>query len=155
MQSFPHSFNKSTVYSFRRFRSFQKCIERPSAIHNILSFFDFPQVGNFSRVKDIVDIFKENLIDDLIISEQESSGDIFIGAFLHESLDEISESWDVVPFGYLNLTDLLSVYEGSQSCEGLLSASAYAQQKSISSWHAQNSLDPEDMLNSFIEEDKF
>lgn len=127
MQSLPYSFDKSSINGLRRFRSLQKCIEWPSAIDNVLSFFDFPQVWNFSRIENVIYIFKEDLINDLVIGKQESSGNIFIGAFFHESFDEISESGDVVAFGYLNLTDLMPVYEGGKSCQGLLSATTYAQ----------------------------
>ena len=83
MQSLSDSFNKSSIDSLRRFRPLQFSIKGSRRIDDVFSFLQFPKIRYFPRIQDIIDIFQEDLIDDLIISEQESYGSVFIRALSH------------------------------------------------------------------------
>jgi hypothetical protein len=78
VQSLPDSLNKSAVNRLWRFWPFQFGVEGSGGVDEIFSFFQLPQIGDLSRVKQIVNVLKEKFLHDLVVSEEESDGLVLI-----------------------------------------------------------------------------
>jgi hypothetical protein len=69
MKPISHSFNEGSVYGLWIFWTFEGCIESFGVEDHLISFLNCPHVRYLSTVQDVVDVFQEYLIDDLIIRE--------------------------------------------------------------------------------------
>lgn len=79
-----------------------------------INVFRNHKIGDFSCVKDVVDVFKECLMDDLRISHGEGYLLGIDSSVKHDLFDELMEVFVLVILLYLDLHEFNLVHEGSK-----------------------------------------
>jgi hypothetical protein len=112
------------------------------------------EVGDLTSVEDIVDVFKEVLIYDLVVSDQKGDVMAFQSAFHHLTSHVLSEVLDREVLLHLNLKDIVGEDVRGKSCQGLFTTSTNSNEHGVTSRLKKDSDDSADVLNSVIEEDE-
>jgi hypothetical protein len=124
-------------------------------VHNSFHIFLFVKSWNITRVKDVIDILKHLLVNNLSVDEQEGSGLSFNSSLGKASLQVVSPVSHGVPFNDLNLVKLEAADVSGKLTERLSSRTSDTKQKSISLWLSEHSANSVDMVTSVQEHNKF
>lgn len=106
MEPVSDSLDKSPINGLRVFWPLQCCIDCPGICNNLIFFFDCKDIWHLSTIQYVVDVFQEYLIDDLIVSKEESDVDILFRRLPHHLLQKCSEALQVVAFCNFDLSDV-------------------------------------------------
>lgn len=83
MQPIPNPLHKRPINRFRVFWAFQSCIISLRVVDYLVALLDGPHVGHLAAVEDVVYVLQEDLVEDLVISEEESHGKVLVGGLAH------------------------------------------------------------------------
>ena len=153
MKSLTHPLYESSVNCLWGLRSFKFSIERSGCIDNVFSFFQLPKIRYFPRVQQIIDILQKQLIHYLIVSKQKRYRRVFIWALPHQSFQKLFKTVQIVSFSNFHLSNFITVVKRWQSGERLLTWTTDPEEKTVASAKTEDSLNSENMLDGFVEED--
>lgn len=117
-------------------------------------FFLGEQVGNFTRVEQVVDIFEEGLSDNLGVREEELYFLVFNTALLEQFFDVLVPFLFTVVLGNFNTKCGKFVDAGAESGHGGATRTTHTDKHGIATLLAQDTRDLGQVLNAVLEEHK-
>lgn len=135
--------NLSLVWSFQ-------------SITDLSHFISSVDIGYNSTIKHILNVFKEQFGDDIIISKNEHSLECFafVTCYNVHFFNELSEILDIVTFNQFNLFDITFLNKCSQSSQGVTTGSADTNQECVTCFHLKDSVNFANVRDSIFEKNK-